>query len=553
MPPSAQAPYLINSNSSTRPPLASGFARAQARYHGRPAVSTSRDSSAQQSAEADEDFRSNLRRRSLEATYYGQRSGDGDLLQEGQSVSESADSLERSYSLPESEAERKASRSAAASASQTATKQRRRRHQAPSVASIPLAPDVAAAPNLQLLRSRISNRGAASFAARRAARQEQGRNGHGTRKSSNASSSSSRIGPAEAFLNSLEDRIKAARTSAKRAFASDAASWYLNSMGSTTVLTRQEEVQLGAIMHLGKTIRAAQEKLRKQQDGKEASMEDVARLLGLRSVVTVQQRLRNAASAKKLLQQYNVKLVISVARQHKDKGVEFSDLLPAGMAGLERAIDRFDASKGFKFSTYAHWWIRQNVCRCVQEHSRVVRLPVNVYELLGKINKVANRLNAEPGRRSKATYDEIAEQLGVPTAKVLQVVRASWDPKSLDQPLITNGGNGKDSESTPLIDSILTSNPEPSSEDNSETRALKAKVDHALQGLSLRPRNILRYRYGMHQLIDSPLTLKEVGELYGLKSERIRQIESLAKEVLKTGLQRNFETAPDNKADAAQW
>lgn len=84
-------------------------------------------------------------------------------------------------------------------------------------------------------------------------------------------------------------------------------------------------------------------------------------------------------------------------------------------------------------------------------------------------------------------------------------------------------------------------------------RALKAKVDHALQGLSLRPRNILRYRYGMHQLIDSPLTLKEVGELYGLKSERIRQIESLAKEVLKTGLQRNFEIPTGDKADAAQW
>lgn len=159
-----------------------------------------------------------------------------------------------------------------------------------------------------------------------------------------------------------------------------------------------------------------QEKVRKQSGGKESSLEDVARLLGLRSVVTVQQRLCNAATAKKLLQQYNVKLVISVARQHKDKwallsfllrdtflqplseltfklwkhlsfavlifiskdvsglqaccmgcrGVEFSDLLPAGMAGLERAIERFDASKGFKFSTYAHWWIRQNVCRCVQ-------------------------------------------------------------------------------------------------------------------------------------------------------------------------------------------
>lgn len=127
---------------------------------------------------------------------------------------ESADALERSYSLPQSESEREARRSAAAPASQTATKQRRRRRPAPSAPSIPLTPDGADAPKLQLLRSRIPNRGAASFAARRAARQEQGRDGHGIRKSS-ASSSSSRIGPAEAFLNSLEDRIKAARTSAK--------------------------------------------------------------------------------------------------------------------------------------------------------------------------------------------------------------------------------------------------------------------------------------------------------------------------------------------------
>jgi RNA polymerase sigma factor (sigma-70 family) len=286
-------------------------------------------------------------------------------------------------------------------------------------------------------------------------------------------------------------------------------------------------------MHLGATVRQAQSDLQ-AASGSEPTLDEVARHLKVRSTATVQQRLRNAALAKELLLQYNVKLVISVARQYADRGVEFSDLLPAGVGGLERAIDRFDAAKGFKFSTYAHWWIRQAVSRCVQDQSRVVRLPVNVYELLSKINKVATRLNSQPDRQKPATYSEIAKALDIPVAKVIQVVRVSREAKSLDMPIDQSGG--ADAADSPALVDTLEADLGDTTE-NASQRALKEQVDLALKGLELRPRNILRYRYGLHHALGRALTLNEVGDLYGLKGERVRQIEGVAMAMLKKGLE----------------
>ena len=211
-------------------------------------------------------------------------------------------------------------------------------------------------------------------------------------------------------------------------------------------------------MH-GWQVQRAQAKLAEEAAaaGQSGSIGDaaVAEHLKLKNADAVQQRLANAEDAKDLMVQFNMRLVLSIAKKYVGRcgalllcsaglvpvavllceyctlaitllalqtrnslltqaslcrGVDFGDLIPEGVIGLMRAVDRFDASKGFKFSTYAHWWIRQAVSRCISEHSRVVRLPVHVYDHLAKINKVARSLNRQPDRQEPATYAEIGER-----------------------------------------------------------------------------------------------------------------------------------------------
>jgi len=228
----------------------------------------------------------------------------------------------------------------------------------------------------------------------------------------------------------------------------------------------------------------------------------------LQSVVT-QVRV-NAVEARQLMVQYNLRLVFSLCRKYLGRGVEFADLIPEGITGMVRAIEKFDASKGFKFSTYAHWWIRQAVARCIANHSQIVRVPVHVYDICGKIHKARIKL-IEEKRTAMPTHEEIGAELGLTGAKVRAFLKQAEPARSLDSPAYAQPTSKTESEQLNLMDD----------------RA-KDDVNTLLSTLLPRERNVIRMRYGLHDADGTCMTFNDIGAAYGLSKERVRQIEDKA-------------------------
>ena len=226
-----------------------------------------------------------------------------------------------------------------------------------------------------------------------------------------------------------------------------------------------------------------------------------------------------------LMTSYNLRLVFSMCKKFTGRGVDFADLIPEGTSGMVKAIEKFDADKGFKFSTYAHWWIRQSLSRCIVNQSRAIRVPVHVHDIAAKIHKTRIKLAEEPGRQSPPSFEEIGAELGLAAAKVKALLKQVEPARSLDGPAYTAHTHKMDSEMQDLIDIVAA---EPLQPEEPVASRAKDSVNTLLSTLLPRERNVIRMRYGLHDAKGTCMTFNDIGAAYGLSKERVRQIEDKA-------------------------
>ncbi len=224
----------------------------------------------------------------------------------------------------------------------------------------------------------------------------------------------------------------------------------------------------------------------------------------------------NDQEAKDRLTKANLRLVVSIAKRYVGRGMMFLDLIQEGNLGLIKAVDKFDYTKGFKFSTYATWWIRQAITRAIADQGRTIRIPVHMVETINKVKKTSNMLLHRDGK--DPTPEDIAAELGMPIDKVRDILRISQEPVSLETPI----GEEEDSHLGDFIPDEDALSPA----DAAAMTFLKTKVNEVLSTLTPREAEVLRLRFGLKD--GTPQTLEEVGKAFNVTRERIRQIEAKA-------------------------
>lgn len=282
------------------------------------------------------------------------------------------------------------------------------------------------------------------------------------------------------------EKISAAPSHEGAVAIDDPVKMYLKEIGSMRLLDSDEEIVLAKKVEKGSLPDATDE------DKKEAD------------------------DAKKELADRNLRLVVSIAKKYLGRGLQFLDLIQEGNLGLLKAVDKFDYTKGYKFSTYATWWIRQAVTRAIADQARTIRVPVHMVETINKLNRISRQLLQEKGR--EATNEELAEAMGISVEKIREVKKIAQDPISLETPI----GEKEDSHLGDFIEDHETVAPD----DAAGSILLREQIEELLQSLTDRERQVLELRFGLKD--GKTRTLEEVGKYFDVTRERIRQIEGKA-------------------------
>jgi RNA polymerase primary sigma factor len=282
----------------------------------------------------------------------------------------------------------------------------------------------------------------------------------------------------------------------------DTVGLYLKEMARVPLLTTEQEVDLAMRIERG--------------NFSEVDLAKTNGRLSTKRRAELNGFVQDARAARDHLIKANTRLVVSIAKKYMGRGVPFLDLIQEGNLGLMKAVEKFDYHRGYRFSTYATWWIRQTITRAIADQGRTIRVPVHMSDRIRRLYKIARQLEQTLGR--KPTPEEIADVMEIDARKVQWMMRVSWRPLSLETPV----GEDEDTELGSFVEDDTTPTPTQSAYQN----LLRDKIEDVLTTLSPREARILRLRFGLHN--GRPYTLEEVGQKFGLTRERIRQIEGKA-------------------------
>lgn len=299
------------------------------------------------------------------------------------------------------------------------------------------------------------------------------------------------------------EALRQARKDAELTASADSVRAYLKQIGKVALLNAEEEVELAKRIEAGLY---ATEKLREFADKGEK--------LPVQSRRDLQWIMRDGNRAKNHLLEANLRLVVSLAKRYTGRGMAFLDLIQEGNLGLIRAVEKFDYTKGYKFSTYATWWIRQAITRAMADQARTIRIPVHMVEVINKLGRIQRELLQDLGR--EPTPEELAKEMDITPEKVLEIQQYAREPISLDQTIGDEGDSQlgdfiEDSEAVVAVDAVSFT-------------LLQDQLQSVLETLSEREAGVVRLRFGLTD--GQPRTLDEIGQVYGVTRERIRQIES---------------------------
>jgi RNA polymerase primary sigma factor len=299
------------------------------------------------------------------------------------------------------------------------------------------------------------------------------------------------------------EALRQARKDAELTASADSVRAYLKQIGKVALLNAEEEVELAKRIEAG--LYAA-ERVRTAEDETEKLTPQLRR--DLRWIV------RDGERAKNHLLEANLRLVVSLAKRYTGRGMAFLDLIQEGNLGLIRAVEKFDYTKGYKFSTYATWWIRQAITRAMADQARTIRIPVHMVEVINKLGRIQRELLQDLGR--EPTPEELAKEMDISPEKVLEIQQYAREPISLDQTIGDEGDSQlgdfiEDSEAVVAVDAVSFT-------------LLQDQLQSVLATLSEREAGVVRLRFGLTD--GQPRTLDEIGQVYGVTRERIRQIES---------------------------